>query len=110
MNVDPLGAESLELPCITQSINVLAIAILVRDPDPPVTVATPHDSDVLASGLRIKVRVDEANSTEVGIPDQEGIISIFDCEICRGIENTRSASALNFTAEGGTTYHSWYRP
>ena len=110
MNVDPLGAECLVRRLIIQSIDVPAITSLVRDPDPPDIVVTPVDSDVLASGIRIEQPVSEANSTVVGIPDLEGIISISDCEICRGIENKRSASALNFTAEGETTYPSWQRP
>ena len=123
MNVDPLRAECLVIPLIIQSINVPVIvnlvrergppdiiAIFVRDPDPPDIVVTPLDPDVLASGLIIEVRVGEANSTEVGIDYPEVFIRAIDCEICRGIEDKRSASALNFTAEGGTTYPSWYRP
>ena len=110
VNVDPLGAECLGRPLRIQSIDVPAIAILVRDPDPPERVITPSDSDVLASGRRIVLRDCEANSTEVGIPNLEAISTFLHCEICRGIEDKRSASALNFTAEGETTYPSWFCP
>ena len=110
VNVDPLGAESCRRILLFPSIEVPVIAMLVRDPDPPGFVVTPKECDVLASGRRIEVIVEELNSTEVGIPDREHISRFLHCEICRGIEDKRSASALNFTAEGETTYPSCDRP